>query len=114
MKRYLAFLVVAGAIAAGAGIAWAHPSGEGGSADGPRREAIRTCVREAREANPDTDRAELKEAVMSCLEAKGITPRQPTPERRERRAEFRECVDKARAAHPGADRALSVKRSRSV
>ena len=101
MKRFLAVLVVAGVAVGGAGIAWAHPSGEG---RGPRREARLACLREAREANPDAERAELKAAVKSCLEAKGITPPQLTPEQQARWDKFRACVEKARAEHPDADR----------
>lgn len=102
MKRVLVVLVLAGVVAAGAGAAWAHPT-RGDRAE--RREAVRSCVREAREAQPDAEREQLKEAVKACLQARGFTPRPLTPEQQERRAKLRECVEKARADHPGADRA---------
>lgn len=102
MKRIIVALVLLGAAAGGAGVAWAHP-GDGDRA--ARREAVRSCVQEARQANPDADKEARRAEVRACLEAKGISPRPLTPERRARRAEFRECVQKARAEHPDADKA---------
>jgi hypothetical protein len=102
MKRFLAVLTLVGAVAGGTGVAWAQTSGGGDRA--ARREAFRTCVHEAKQAHPDATRAELKDAVKSCLQDKGITPRQLTPEQQERRAKLRSCVQTARSEHPDADR----------
>ncbi len=99
MKRIFAVLVLAGVLAGGAGIAWAQTSG--GSDRGARRQAVRTCVQQARQDHPGATREELKPIVKSCLEAEGITSRF-TPEQK---AQAKACVEQARQANPGADKA---------
>ena len=98
MKRVLAVLVGAG-IAVGGGVAaWAHPGG-------PNREAARACLAEARAADPDADKAALREAVRDCLEAQGISRPEPTPEEQARREALRTCLQGVKSANPDADRA---------
>ena len=101
MRRVLAVLVGAG-IAVGGGVAaWAHPGG-------PNREAARACLGEARAADPDADKAALREAVKACFEAQGIAPggrRALTPEQQAARDALRACRQEARAANPEAARA---------
>ena len=98
MKRVLAVLVGAG-IAVGGGVAaWAHPAG-------PNREAARACVADAKAADPDADKAALREAVRDCLEAQGITRPEPTPEQQARREALRTCLQAVKSANPAADRA---------
>ena len=102
MKRVLAVLVGAGVAVGGGVAAWAGPGG------GPHREAARACAADAKAADPEIDRAGLKAAVMSCLEAQGITPkdRPPlTPEQQARREALRTCLQGVKAAHPDAPRA---------
>jgi hypothetical protein len=94
MKRTFIVLVLAG-LAAGAGVAWAHP---GERAE--RRQALRSCVQQAREERPDATKEELRPAVQSCLEAQGISPRF-TPEQRE---QAKACLEQAKKANPDADR----------
>ncbi len=94
MKRIFVVLVLAG-LAAGAGVAWAHP---GERAE--RRQALRSCLQQAREEQPDATKEELRPAVQSCLEAQGISPRF-TPEQRE---QARGCLEQAKEANPDADR----------
>ena len=97
MKRVLAVLVGA-AIAGGGGVAaWAHPGG-------PNREAAKACRAGAKEADPDAGDAALREAVRSCLEAQGITPREPTPEQRATREALRACLEGVKEANPDAER----------
>ena len=105
MRRMPVVLLLAGLAAGGAGVAWAHP------ADGDRaarREALQACREQAREADPEAEPGQLREAVRACLEARGITPRPLTPEQREereeRRGRFRECVQQAREENPDAER----------
>jgi hypothetical protein len=95
MKRVLAVLVGAG-VAVGGGIAWAHPGG-------PHREAARACLAEAKAANPEADRAALRQAVRSCLEAQGISVPKPTPEQQARRAVLRACLNGVKSANPDAE-----------
>ncbi|HVF14597.1 MAG TPA: hypothetical protein VM942_08355 [Acidimicrobiales bacterium] len=64
-----------------------------------RRDALRTCVKSAREADPEAERPALREAVKSCLAEAGITPRDGP------RARLRQCIEQARTASPDADRA---------
>lgn len=109
MKRVLAVLILGGVAAGGAGVAWAHPFGDRSA----KREAFRTCVREAREslrdpnaeaAQPDASREELKDEVKACLEAKGFEPRQLTPEQQAKRDQAKACLSQAREASPDADK----------
>jgi hypothetical protein len=100
MRRMLAVLVGAG-IAVGGGVAaWAHPGG-------PNREAAKACLADARAADPNADKAALREAVKACLEAQGITPgsRDLTPEQQAKRDELRACLQGVRSANPDAERA---------
>ena len=98
MKRVLAVLVGTG-VALGAGVAaWAHPGG-------PNREPARACLADARAADPDADKAALREAVRDCLEAQGITRPELTPEQHARREALRTCLQGLRSANPDADRA---------
>lgn len=99
MKRVLAVLVGAGVAVGGGVAAWAGPGG------GPHREAAKACAADAKAADPEIDRAALKAAVRSCLEAQGITPkgRPPiTPEQQARRDALRSCLQGIKAAHPDA------------
>jgi hypothetical protein len=93
-------------VAAGGTAAWAAGPGRG---DPVKREAAKACVEAAKTANPDAansedGRAALKAAVMPCLEAAGITPRELTPEQQARREALRTCVKSAREATPDAER----------
>lgn len=98
MKRVLAVLVGAG-IAVGGGVAaWAHPGG-------PNREAARACLADAKAADPDADKAALRQAVRDCLEAQGISRPEPTPEQQARREALRTCLQGVKSANPDADRA---------
>ena len=101
MKRVLLALAVAAVTVAGTGVAWAHSTDEDRAA---RREAVRACREQARQAQPEADRQTVRADVRECLEAQGITPRPHAAEHRERRAQFRDCVKKAREEHPGAER----------
>jgi ribosomal 50S subunit-associated protein YjgA (DUF615 family) len=100
MKRFLVVLALSAVAVGGASVAWAHPFG----GDGARREALRACRQEVKEANPEADRATIRAAVRSCLEEAGILP-PLTEEQKERRATFRQCLETARTEHPDADRA---------
>ena len=100
MKRFLVVLALAAVAVGGASVAWAHPFG----GDGSKREALRACRQEVKEANPDAPREELKDEVKACLEAKGITPRELTPEQQAKRDEAKACLSEAREANPDADR----------
>lgn len=102
MKRVLAVLVGAGVAVGGGVAAWAGPGG------GPNREAAKACATEAKAADPDVSGADLREAVRSCLEARGITLKErtpPTPEQQARREAVRTCLQGVKEANPGADRA---------
>jgi len=96
MKRIIAVLVFAGIAAGGAGVAWAQVGG------GPaKREALRTCVQQARQDNPNADKAAIREAVKNCMADQGHTPRLTE----EQRATAKACVEAAKAADPDADKA---------
>ena len=103
MKRVLAVLVGAGVAVGGGVAAWAGPG------DGANREAAKACAAQARAADPEADRAQVREAVRSCLAAQGITlekDRRPlSPEQRARRDALRKCLEGVKAANPDADRA---------
>jgi len=101
MKRVLAVLVGAGVAMGGGAAAWA------GSGGGGNREAAKACVAEAKKAKPDADRAQLKEAVTSCLAAQGITPKEHkalTPEQQAKRDALKECLKGVKNANPGVDK----------
>jgi maltose-binding protein MalE len=106
MKRIFAVLVLVGVVAAGAGVAWAQTAGSGERA--ARRQALRTCVQQAKQDHPDATKEELKPIVKSCLEAQGIT-RRFTPEQKE---QAKACIDQAKAANPDADRATILHAAR--
>ncbi len=95
MKRIFVVLVLAGLVVGGAGVAWAQSGG--GAA---RRQALRDCVQQARQDNPNADKATLKAAVQSCLQAQGVTRKFTT----EQKAQAKACLDQAKAANPGADK----------
>ena len=98
MKRMLAVLVGA-EIAVGGGVAaWAHPGGRD-------RQAARACLAEAEAADPDADKAALRQAVRQCLEAQGITRPEPSPEQQAKREALRTCLQDVKSANPDADRA---------
>ena len=98
MKRVLAVLVGAG-IAVGGGVAaWAAPGGE-------NRAAAKACLREARTADPNADKAALRDAVRTCLEAQGIEPRELTPEQQAKREALKACLRGVKATNPDAERA---------
>jgi len=95
MKRMIAVLVGAVIVVGGAGAAWAQVGG------GPaKREALRTCARQARQDNPDADKAALREAVRNCMADQGHPPRLSD----DQKATAKACVDEAKAANPDADR----------
>jgi hypothetical protein len=99
MKRMLAVLVGAGIAVGGGAAAWAAPNGA-------NREAAKACLADAKAANPNASKADLRAAVRSCLEAQGITgPRKLTPEQQATRAALRTCLQGVKAANPNADRA---------
>ena len=102
MRRMLAVLVGAGIAVGGGAAAWAQTTS-------PNREAAKACLAEARAADPDADRAALREAVKACLEAQGITPggarKELTPEQQARRDALKACLQGVRAANPDAERA---------
>jgi hypothetical protein len=98
VRRVLAALVGAGVVVGGGVAAWASPGG-------PNREAAKACRAEAKQADPDAGRESLRDAVRSCLEAQGITPREPTPEQRATREALRACLQGVKEANPDADRA---------
>jgi hypothetical protein len=95
MRRILAVLVGAGIALGGGAAAWAQTTGP----DGTKREAARACLSQAREANPDADKAALREAVKACLTEAGIEGRTLTPEQQAKRDAVKACVDAARAEH---------------
>ena len=99
MKRVLAVLVGTGiVVGGGVTVASAHPGG-------PNREAARACLAEARAADPDADKAALREAVRDCLDARGITVPRPSPEQQAKREALRTCLQGVKDANPDADRA---------
>lgn len=102
MKRLLAVLVGAGIAVGGSAAAWA---GTGG--DGANREAVKTCVSQAKSDHPGPDKAAVKAAAKSCLAAKGIAPKghaARTPEQQAKREALKTCLKDMKAANPGADR----------
>ncbi len=96
MKRVLAVLVGTGIAVGGGAAAWAGTTGEGG----PKREAVRACLSQARQEAPDAEKDALKEAVKACLKDAGIEGRAPTPEQRAKREELRSCLQGAKALRP--------------
>jgi hypothetical protein len=94
MKRTLVVLAAGVIVVGGATAALAHPR------DPAKREAAKACLDQARQAHPDADRQELRDAAKPCLEAAGINVPDPTPEQRARREAFRKCAEDARQAHP--------------
>ena len=96
MRRVLAVLIGGGIALSGGAAAWAQTTGP----DGTKREAVRACRSQAREATPDADKAALREAVKACLTEAGIEGRTLTPEQQARRDAVKACVDAARAANP--------------
>jgi hypothetical protein len=99
MKRTIAVLALVGLGVGGATAAWAQTSNSGDRAS--RRDATKSCVAEAKQANPGADRAAMKASVKSCLEARGFTPRQLTDEQK---AHAKTCLQQAKQANPDADR----------
>lgn len=97
MKRIIAVLIGAGVVVGGAGVAWAQTAGSDRAA---RREALRTCVQQARQDNPNADKAALKGVVKNCLADKGILPKLTDAQK----AAAKACVQDAKAAHPDADK----------
>lgn len=108
MKRLLAALVGAGVALGGGVAAWAAPG------DRPNREAAKACLADARSADPDATRAQLREAVRSCLEAQGITRGgSADPEKQARREALKSCLQEVKAANPGAERPALREAARS-
>lgn len=95
MKRIIAVLVGAGIVVGGAGAAWAQTGDRAA-----RRQALRTCVEQARQDNPNATKADLKEPVKNCLADAGVLPKLTD----EQRAAAKACVDAAKAANPDADK----------
>lgn len=108
MKRFFATLIGSGTVAAltVTASAWAGPGGLGivGTDDPVKRAAAKTCIEEARVANPDGDKDVIREAAKPCLTAAGIEVREPTPEQKARRQAIGDCVKKAKAADPDGER----------
>src|SRR5919202_26585 len=98
MKRTKILLAAAIAVVsvAGATAAWAQTTSND---RGAKRQALRDCVAQARAAHPDAPKADLKDDVKACLEAKGITLPQPLTD--EQKAQAKACIQQARADHPG-------------
>ncbi|MEA2900401.1 MAG: hypothetical protein QOH36_288 [Actinomycetota bacterium] len=91
-------------VGAGA-VAWAGPSlNRFGGGDPATREAAKQCVADARAANPDADKAAIREAVKPCLEAAGIAPKELTAQQQARRDAAKACLQAAKEANPDADR----------
>jgi hypothetical protein len=101
MKRVLAVLIGAGMAVGGGAAAWAGTTDSGG----PNREAAKACRAQARQEAPDASKAELRDAVRTCLAAAGIEGRTPTPEQKARRESVRSCLEAAKAANPDGDKA---------
>jgi hypothetical protein len=97
MKRMIAVLAFTGVVVGGAGVAWAQTAGSDRAA---KREALRTCVQQARQANPGGDKAAIREAVKSCLADQGILPKLTD----EQKAQAKACLQQAKQANPDADR----------
>jgi hypothetical protein len=62
-----------------------------------KREAVRDCIRAAKEAHPD-DKPAVRAAARQCLAYAGVAPGRL----RARMAEARECLAEVRADHPDA------------
>lgn len=99
MRRVLAVLLGGGIALSGGAAAWAQTTGP----DGSKREAVRACLSQARQAAPDADKAARREAVKACLAEAGVKGRIP-PGRRAKLAGARECLKEVRAANPDASR----------
>ena len=99
MKRVLAVLIGAGIAVGGGAAAWAAPSGA-------NRQAAKACLADAKAANPNASRADLRAAVRSCLEAQGITVSHTrNPDQQAKRDALRTCLQGVKSANPTADRA---------
>ena len=99
MKRVLAVLVGAGIAVGGGAAAWAAPNGA-------NRAAAKACVADAKAANPNATKTELRDAVRSCLEAQGITvPGKLGADQQAKRDALRACLQGVKSANPGATRA---------
>lgn len=96
-KQTVAVLIAAAIALGGAGVAWAQ-TGEGDRA--ARREVVRTCIQQAREANPAADKEVIRDAVKSCLAELGFAPRLTE----EQKAQARACLQEAKAANQDAGR----------
>ncbi|MGH9279738.1 MAG: hypothetical protein ACRD12_16775 [Acidimicrobiales bacterium] len=92
MKRTFIFCAITLVALGGATAAWAQTSGERGA----KREAARACLDEARAANPDAPKAELRDDVKACLEAKGIQLGGKLTD--EQKAQAKACIEQAKAA----------------
>jgi hypothetical protein len=112
MKRIVAVVAVAIVGLGGATVAWAQTS-EDGTERAERRRVLRECLDEARQANPGADKPAVREAVRSCAEARGVKPRELTPEQRERREQAKACLQAARDANPEGDKAAIRQAARS-
>lgn len=99
MKRLMAVLVGTGLAVGGGVAAWAGPGGGDG---GAKREAVKACMAQAREAQPGATKAELMQAVRSCLEAQGITRPAPTPEQQAKRQALKSCLADVKKDNPDA------------
>jgi len=95
MKRLIAVLVGAGIVVGGAGVAWAQTGDRAA-----RRQALRTCVQQARQDNPNATKADLKDPVKNCLAAAGIMPKLTD----DQKAAAKACLQAAKAANPDADK----------
>lgn len=101
MKRVLALLVGAGIAVGGSAAAWAGTNG----GDGTKREAAKACLAQARQEAPDASKADLKDAVKTCLSAAGIQPRTLTAEQQAKRDAVKACLQGVKSSNPGADKA---------
>ncbi len=65
MKRTITAVILGVVVVGGAaGVAWAQTGDRAA-----RRDAAKTCLAEARQAQPDADRPAIREAVKECMAA---------------------------------------------
>jgi len=66
-----------------------------------KRDALKACLKSVKDAQPNADKATLRNAAKPCLEKAGITPGQV----HHKLAAVKECRDTVKAAHSEADKA---------
>ena len=103
MKRMIAVLIGVGVVVGGAGAAWAQTGDRAA-----RREALRTCVQQSRQDNPNAAKGTLKEPVKNCLADQGILPKLTD----DQKATAKACVQAAKTANPDADKLTARSQAR--